>query len=195
CTAFTPGPAPRDGGVSRSNTGLPESAPADVQRLPVQVAPGPPAGGPLVRSGEYQFDNPGFDPFVEDAIAPAMTDLNTANFDDPSTTMDGTPFMRLAVGTPKPGTCWVELTSTALSSYGGSGVHTEPAGRRMSAHHLTLMCAWMAGGYRTCAWSGPGLDGHHPLFGILWVFPGDGRPINEAIMTVFSEKVFEAMTG
>ena len=36
--------------------------------------------------------------------------------------------MELAVGTPKPGTCWVELASTPLRSYGGSAAHTEPPG-------------------------------------------------------------------
>jgi hypothetical protein len=182
------------------NGGLPAGDPADVQRLPAQIDAGPPAGATLVRA-DGPSDSPGFDDSVTEAIAPTLTDLVSADYDDSSlVNTGGMPFMRLEVGTPKPGTCWTELANTALSAYGGSEdvavEMPEHPGPLMAAQRLVLLCATQVGILNLCAWAGPGADGHHPLYGMLAVPPSfslqDSPRIN-AELTAYAERVFEAL--
>src|SRR5262249_1951004 len=56
----------------------------------------------LVPAAGYNTVNPGFDAYMAAAIAPALTDLDTADFDDTAGFLEGY-FMQLAIGTPKPG--------------------------------------------------------------------------------------------
>ena len=165
----------------------------------MQLTPGWPAGGALVRAGAYPIDNPGFDPWVAAGIAPVMKDLDTADFDDTSRSGDGgRPFLQLAVGTPKAGTCWTELTATALKSSGGQGgsfdVRVVRPGPRMSAYHLTFMCIYSRTIVPQCAWSGPGADGHHPLFGTMRIGVPVFQTFTEPEMAAFVEHLFKAMT-
>jgi hypothetical protein len=44
-----------------------------------------------------------------------------------------------------------------------------------------------------CAWSGPGVDGRHPLFGFLSVGVPVGHNPTNCEMTAFAEQIFEAM--
>lgn len=196
CIGFTPGTVSPSSAPSHDNGGLPETGVFDVQRLPSELTPGAPAGGVLVRAGA----NPsGFDVSTDAVIAPTMTDLISADYDDLSLSdMGGMAFLRVAVGTPRAGTCWNLLDAAALSAFGGGGhvanMRTERPGARMSDYHLTLLCGESAEVLNMCAWSGPGMDGQHPAFGILQVIPLATLSFTDGEMTAFVEKTFEAMT-
>ena len=64
----------------------------------------------------------------------------------------------------------------------------------MSDYRLTLLCGESAEVLNMCAWSGPGIDGQHPAFGILQVIPMVTLSFTNGEMTAFAEKTFEAMT-
>jgi hypothetical protein len=195
CVEFTPGAVPATGPVDRT-AGLPVMDMEDLQELPMQMWPGWPAGGVLVRSSAYPVNNPGFDPGVVAAIAPAMRDLDTADFDDTSRTGDGgLPFLQLAVGTPRSDVCWTTLAATALRSYSGGAdynVQSLTPGPHMATFGAVFLCGYAGSIVDTCAWAGRGID-ERPIFGILRL----GVPLDHAVtgddMVDFADQVFKAI--
>ena len=79
CFGFTPGTVPPSSAPSHDNAGLPETGLFDGQRPPSEFTPGAPAGGVLVRAEAFTS---GFDVSTDAVIAPAMTDLSSADYDD-----------------------------------------------------------------------------------------------------------------
>jgi hypothetical protein len=199
CVRFTPGSVPSAPPPSAGwNGGLPTSSPADVQRLPAELDPGPPAGGPLVREPGPD-DGPALDSRVTAAVAPDLTDLSSGSYVGPAYAGgDATLVMQVAVGTPKPQTCWSQLVTTALVAFGGQHLRPEGGGPPMAAQGLLMWCGEQTGALDMCAWAGPGVGGHRPLFGVMRLTQSVDQsfgPPTDSLMAAYTQRVFAASAG
>lgn len=173
---------------------LPRTLPEDVQHLPATIPGLTGQIGDVVNSPAFQNID-----MRESTIAMTlgyvMRDVDSVHYSRVAGDQNGSDTMRVEVGTPKPGACPVQLTTTALGNFEGgghiSGIHRITAtGPRLAAIHAVLTCGGVPGAASSCAWAGTGPKGT-PFFGFFYGFV----ILPDAQLAQLVDQLYGAFTG